>query len=1668
MVGPEETVAGYVNFTELQNTCHVVQVLADSTEPIVVFPETVQERSLVFPAPGWQERNCTSPAPTSSRWGFSGVECGQCPDGQVSAFRTDLQRRQCRDCPAGKVFMALNAAEGFCLLTCSPGFFDNSSICDPCPNGTFRSEDMPSHTCRSCPLGHSSQQGTSKCRKCSVGAYGPAEGLRQCELCGPGSFTSAAGYSSCRTCPTGRFSATSGTSECQKCPSGAVANTSGASACDVCEPGTISLLDATRCERCALGQYQPAFGQSSCIKDHDGSSSAVPGTSTPSNAKGHFLVRYISVEGSEPLADIERCDAMPEACLKNELCAEGHAGRHCYSCLPGFISSGTCSRCPDRLYGVIFAGMYFFGYVIVIQLLMATVDLTSKKDCHLILFKILLNHCIAMAVLGAQIQRYITQAGLLRDHIAIKLILEILLATDGAPEGESSWFSLSCLMQPHLGAEERSMMNQMAAALHHDFDLEELRPAQDALGNYQRLNETFVVLTWNLLPFLVVLFSGILCYGLLDRYMRSRLDIWVDAADFYSQVCCFGGRIAAFLGRGRKLSCKPAQGQLFMDVYQKRLLGLFWPVQYIASFSSTHRGASSLLRFPSFAHFWRDHLPARAAVFQLMHFAVARRNLRALTCVNLGSRAGGISVLMRQGSVGCHHEATCHLANALDVERVLGDSADIVWMCLAAAFQFKLWQYRTGWGVPPVEEDSADHFFSVGTSALPIRVVQMCGVRLSALRDAGLRRVGRQQHPRSRSAPGPDAGHAREELPESDLRKFDLNPPLAEKVLMGFVYMQIARRDRETMRQMLAPIIRAVWADGRKPCLALISHPASRNNAGFSVEPTFCSNEMSSARRAAKTLQPTSCSSRFPGLTSGSPLIGVPARQASFRPGRGVLSWFCWDLHGSLMTATAKSDAQQYGIPQGEVLHTLLLGDIDGHTWFQFEGNGVHSVISFLLHMANYVEKSTEPRLALAGFANAQTLVRRPEDPLLIISLVLAFFWGVVYPSVIMRGLRRDVPRLSDPHVLKRWSTIINGYSRTVWWWEGAIFIRKFAFLVLEVLPVGSEARTLLFVVTCILSLYSHEVYLPFDSRQNGVLNHIERFQLWCALLPSLGGLILMQATGMTESRLPLYWTAVVAACFACHLGFLFAWCYAFFQNTALRAASWLGQQSLPRRRGVFRDTVKIAGDWAAARSHAAPYAAFHAMHGFVTVSGSGADEALVPYLPRGHDLLDTMPDWTSYRLRLSSIPVFTHKVTTPSPSARLALHQNLMYTVEHILSGPGSKSVFSASIVEFALRAAFLLFGEDARKVHKNRQAPQDVTRQALDRANSARDPILMRDAHDAGDQSDEDDPAGAKEPLSKAASAELSKDLHRHMDVLSSWPAFASLQRLAARVKAEGRSVTKADLESLRAATGDNKMQAESQQDASAASPAHLTSDSEDEEDRQEHRTVDLRKDCRSKVSAMFSDWPYFRGLSLGDLQRGLALVRQVPRQQLVVWLDVFEEHRVPELLRADYVLRRFAILREASAETQLVTYDRSVGFGPQPTWTAMVQQEQTKLHVALKWARLLFWYTCGQFVVFKVAHLKCIREKRRGMVKIDIAAEAPIPADRAPGLDAIRTFIVNVSALVVSDEARATYRILPEDAQGGNSVTSIPGNQVKIQYLNSEYICCEPSMENPCGSY
>lgn len=138
----------------------------------------------------------------------------------------------------------------------------------------------------------------------------------------------------------------------------------------------------------------------------------------------------------------------------------------------------------------------------------------------------------------------------------------------------------------------------------------------------------------------------------------------------------------------------------------------------------------------------------------------------------------------------------------------------------------------------------------------------------------------------------PARGTCVAELSDESLRRYDLHPPAAEKALMGFMYVQVAQRQPEIMREILSGAH-----------LVLLKDQVESMTGPISVYQML---------------------EHWPGAYK---------RMSSHR-----------------------SDAQQYGIPQGEVLHTILLGKIGGKTWFQFEGNGVNGVLTFILHMCDYVE----------------------------------------------------------------------------------------------------------------------------------------------------------------------------------------------------------------------------------------------------------------------------------------------------------------------------------------------------------------------------------------------------------------------------------------------------------------------------------------------------------------------------------------------------------------------------------------------------------------------------------------------------------------------------------------------------------------------------------------
>ncbi|CAJ1352859.1 unnamed protein product [Effrenium voratum] len=154
-----------------------------------------------------------------------------------------------------------------------------------------------------------------------------------------------------------------------------------------------------------------------------------------------------------------------------------------------------------------------------------------------------------------------------------------------------------------------------------------------------------------------------------------------------------------------------------------------------------------------------------------------------------------------------------------------------------------------------------------------------------------------------------------------NVTKFDLRPPQPEKALLGFMWIQVARRDVNVMREILCGAHLVLLRDRLQRLHGnLSSYDLLRN---------------------------------WPGAYK---------RMSSHR-----------------------SDREQYGIPQGQILHTILLGDLGGHTWFQFEGNGVDGVLSFIMHMCNYFEyKITGRNIGPLGTSKytdqSPLLINRPVD----------------------------------------------------------------------------------------------------------------------------------------------------------------------------------------------------------------------------------------------------------------------------------------------------------------------------------------------------------------------------------------------------------------------------------------------------------------------------------------------------------------------------------------------------------------------------------------------------------------------------------------------------------------------------------------------------------------
>ena len=184
------------------------------------------------------------------------------------------------------------------IFYCNAGYYynlnSNSSLCFPCPNGTY--SDGNSEKCTNCSAGYYSKEGSSsctickggtfsnegaqKCTNCSAGYYSE-EGSSSCNICKGGTFSNegahnctncSAGYyseegsSSCKQCPIGKFNNIPGSSSCFNCPEGTFSNITGATSCLLCSPGSYSShLGAYLCTKCDYGTFSNNYGATSCL-----------------------------------------------------------------------------------------------------------------------------------------------------------------------------------------------------------------------------------------------------------------------------------------------------------------------------------------------------------------------------------------------------------------------------------------------------------------------------------------------------------------------------------------------------------------------------------------------------------------------------------------------------------------------------------------------------------------------------------------------------------------------------------------------------------------------------------------------------------------------------------------------------------------------------------------------------------------------------------------------------------------------------------------------------------------------------------------------------------------------------------------------------------------------------------------------------------------------------------------------------------------------------------------------------------------------------------------------------------------------------------------------------------------------------------------------------------
>jgi len=462
----------------------------------------------------------------------------------------------------------LSVPERQCFYSCEPGRvptmsleraqnqnLEPSSLCRPCAAGRMQ----VSGQCIDCPPGRTAvNSGETTCAECARGSISSTERATGCDDCPAGFFVSSEGFTECQVCPPGRFTNASGESICNVCEVGRAVATIGNTRCNLCLPGSFSDWSGKKCSPCEAGKFNPLVEQGSCVTAPAGASAPIPGLQVPWNGEGYYISTAFSIYEAilminlnnvpiEDVVSLSFCEFQPAACLLGETCLEGHVGVQCLACRPGYTrNTGTCFKCHSKVLDIITTIFSFtvgltFTFFLGSQFLAAA---GSFAALHPIILKQIFNFLLMMSVATQFHDGNLRASSGLEgntdlDNTLLTIAREITAFTDwgeGFLPSETPVYSVACMLQPILNAEEEALVDILASLNMTQYTLTQQNKAKEVLVDYLSRTESRRMLFWTVLPGMLMVAILIIGYYMVFRALRRNTAHFSQSLQFYTVV----------------------------------------------------------------------------------------------------------------------------------------------------------------------------------------------------------------------------------------------------------------------------------------------------------------------------------------------------------------------------------------------------------------------------------------------------------------------------------------------------------------------------------------------------------------------------------------------------------------------------------------------------------------------------------------------------------------------------------------------------------------------------------------------------------------------------------------------------------------------------------------------------------------------------------------------------------------------------------------------------------------------------------------------------------------------------------------------------------------------------------------------------------------------------